>query len=183
MITTELNIGQVVRQTLKESDETNLNTLVDLVVSKLDPRDYETYLRQLLREKVTTEMGTNRNVAITRVKNDSGVDKYSTREPEPQTFIGVDDPAPKLVVNNWRRDAIRDAFFNQLIPVENGVKRLSELTVDDIRYVARVRYAQADAVRNAAQAYDRLADEMVEKRVDRLGELDYTYVKDALKGA
>lgn len=182
----DLKIDKVIRETaFSAADPNDRAAITRAVLAQIPESDYREALTILIYDRISQALGQARNSAITQLKAGTAElqpDKTETVQAA-QTFIGIDDAAAPIKVNTSKRDKIRESFFAQIIPVKDGkVKRLGELTESDLRYVASVRKAMADANLHQANAYTSLANLLRDNKYATLSEAPLKDVRDTLTG-
>ena len=176
---------RLIRETAREQDTTDVREIVNLVMDKIHPENYEAYIKDLLIAQVSMELNQIRIQETYRVKNDTStftLVKGGTSEVVPSTFVEVDAPAPKIKFNTVKRDSIRDDFFNSTVAVADGSrKRMGDLTVEDVKFVAEVRFEQAKANERTAKMYLDLAAVMEKQNAATLADVDYNLIRKTLQ--
>lgn len=149
-LVTHESIGALIRSTAESMPgEFDAATLADMVIERIAPELYVTYLRSLISARVSAEVGGGRR--------------------------GV-TPARKVM--STKQSLIRDEywprFLNQHIALPSGYKRLAEATVDDLMFLAEQRRAQANELMMRADQFEALATLMRKQRVKILEQIDST---------
>lgn len=166
---------KLVRDALRAdgSPSPNYDKIARDVVAMIDPVEYESYLFEFIKLRIPSQISDGRNGALKAIQNH--VPRFSAPEPEPQTFIGSDDDAPRLVrnpTNSAKIDAMRQRAFEERVTVgENSRKMLKELTYDDCIWIVADRKSRSKQLDSAADMYQEFADAIHASGKSTLGEL------------
>lgn len=143
------------------------------VISKIDKAEYESYLFEFIKLRIPHQINDGRNSAIKALQHHTPT--FSAPEPEPQTFLDPDGPAPKLVrtpTNSAKVDAMRQRAFEERVTVaDNARKMLKELTYEDCIWIVADRNSRSKQLSSAADMYQQFADALFSSGKTTLGEL------------
>lgn len=178
-----MNIDKLIRDAAQKQDPNDRPGLTNTVLAQIPKDKRIDVLKGLIQDRITLALGSARNQAIRDMKEGTTGTEPTIPVQGGHTFVDIDSPAPPIKVNSSKRDRIREAFFSQIIPVEDGkLKKLGDLTEADLRHVAQVREKMAESNLSQAQAYKALADLLRDKKLSKLSEAPLDEVKDTLNG-
>lgn len=152
-------IGALFRDALNASPTADMAEIIDTIIDAIDDADCYYYLRQLLAARYSSE------VSILRGRN------------TPNIRPGVSTKQSLIRDEYWPR------FLQQRIATPAGSKLLAEATVEDLRFLANMRRAQANDLNTRANEFSTLADLMEKAKVQYLEQLDSSTASKVLRSA
>lgn len=178
-----VSISSLVREAAKGQNISDAGDIANRVFNQIPPEEYPEILLKILRNQVVTEIGRQRQAEVKRVRDlddDDFTIPGGSREPEATVEIDF-DAKPTFIRQDPKAARVIAMFWDQRVPVEDGsTKRMGDLTADDCRYLARVRYQQADYNYKMGHGYSKVAYELDRRGLGTLQELDAKIVHESL---
>lgn len=175
---------KLVRDELKadKSSNPNRDVLTQRVLDKIDPTDHEYYLFEFIKLQIGQQIFEDRNSREKAVANakEPAVDLTARPVSTPQTFIGIDDPAPALTrpkptINMAMVDARRAAALEERVTVNGVDKFIRELTYEDCIWISNDRQKRASEMSKKSTQYQQFADAIKQSGKKTLGEIPDEY--------
>lgn len=173
--------SKLIREALKIKGNSDPDAVTDYVLKNISPAEYEGYLRIFIRARVLNEINSSRNQTTQQIRTGEEFISGGSAEAPASTFVDIDAPPVPPKLNTSKRDATIKMYFNQMITVKDGLKRLGDLTAEDVDYVSKLRFKHAADTKSLAQSYANMAAEMRARKAKILEDLPYSVVSNALK--
>lgn len=151
-------IDFIIRETAAVYPDAERDALLQHIVDAIPADDYEHHLKALLNNRVSSALA------------GKGPEKAVVRP-------GVSTKQSLIRDDYWPR------FLAQMVTLPSGIKRMADVTSEDLRFMADLRRTQANDLLNRAEQFVALAHIMDEEGTRVLGQLNQSAADRVLAGA